>query len=746
MSPVARRKRRAIPKAHFSRTRRSRRRRAFWSQATVSPVSLEVERGRMKKRAKTCSARSPTRKRQDRKPTPVFADERFFAVRDLARLGARPRGARSSFASTTRATTTTSSRATPIAWPRRSTRRRRRATRRKTTRARASSSTSSKASRCITATRTRRGSSTRTSILRCATFPRPTRSSGAFLEVVRAACAMPSRRLWSERSRNARSPRGRALRRGRPERRRCWRFGRARPASRRRRARSRRSGLRRDLAQAWPCSTTKRAAFVSPSARSPTCSGASRTTGGVRPCRRRERAIRSRRSADDVARRSTACAARSTISSKLRAPADKIAPLRKELAELEGRFRSRAPSAVAEAALAQAAGGNDLPDLLRNDATQGNALAPEARRTFVASSRPPRTALAKDALQAPRFAPVALASSCSPRADRVRARQEARTRSGDRGDQRRLSCRTTRLDSLDAARYLRDNEEYWPFEGDDWPDEFVGSRRTSLRSRERYVTVGTAPTRIPVIAKRVLSSRATDSVVFRSCAPSALYPAGRGALGERALAGSGEGARQEQAPTAAEAAPGSNVPASTVRAAAERRSMSSPRPSPAAPRRPRDWLVDADRRRRQARRSRPKIPDALRAQPPEVAEGASIATSRRSSSSAARPSACSPRSSPRRRARRREMPEAMLRLGELRRELEREQFVDRFKAGRRSPSIQRGPAAGPNFQPSRDLFARVAEGLPVVLASTTSRSTSTASSPTSKASRTRRSGALRPRS
>ncbi|WP_394825183.1 hypothetical protein [Pendulispora albinea] len=30
------------------------------------------------------------------------------------------------------------------------------------------------------------------------------------------------------------------------------------------------------------------------------------------------------------------------------------------------------------------------------------------------------------------------------------------------------------LDSLDAARYLQDNEEYWPFEGDDWPDEFVG--------------------------------------------------------------------------------------------------------------------------------------------------------------------------------------------------------------------------------------------------------------------------------
>ena len=28
--------------------------------------------------------------------------------------------------------------------------------------------------------------------------------------------------------------------------------------------------------------------------------------------------------------------------------------------------------------------------------------------------------------------------------------------------------------ALDAARYLKDNEEVWPFEGDDWPDEFIG--------------------------------------------------------------------------------------------------------------------------------------------------------------------------------------------------------------------------------------------------------------------------------
>src|SRR5205807_5562458 len=30
------------------------------------------------------------------------------------------------------------------------------------------------------------------------------------------------------------------------------------------------------------------------------------------------------------------------------------------------------------------------------------------------------------------------------------------------------------LDSLEAPRYLKDSEEYWPFEGDDWPDEYVG--------------------------------------------------------------------------------------------------------------------------------------------------------------------------------------------------------------------------------------------------------------------------------
>jgi hypothetical protein len=32
----------------------------------------------------------------------------------------------------------------------------------------------------------------------------------------------------------------------------------------------------------------------------------------------------------------------------------------------------------------------------------------------------------------------------------------------------------TIVDSLDAARYLHDDEEYWPYEGEDWADEYVG--------------------------------------------------------------------------------------------------------------------------------------------------------------------------------------------------------------------------------------------------------------------------------
>src|SRR5688572_145770 len=56
----------------------------FWSQATYLSGLLQVERGRLREGENLfCKVADPKRQNQT---TPVFADERFFAVRDLARL------------------------------------------------------------------------------------------------------------------------------------------------------------------------------------------------------------------------------------------------------------------------------------------------------------------------------------------------------------------------------------------------------------------------------------------------------------------------------------------------------------------------------------------------------------------------------------------------------------------------------------------------------------------------------------
>lgn len=193
------------------------------------------------------------------------------------------------------------------------------------------------------------------------------------------------------------------------------------------------------------------------------------TTGGVRP--------QVDEKGDVVEKAEDARAALDGVRRQLdeleqaKAPADKIAAFRRELGELEGRLASGSP---AEAAAAQAAatGGADLPDLLRKDAALAAALTREldgVRAELGAAE----TALAKDALR---------------RLDMRLSRLLRRARLGRiesvLGKKRALEVEIEAinagylpkdaLDSLDAARYLRDDEEYWPFEGDDWPDEFVG--------------------------------------------------------------------------------------------------------------------------------------------------------------------------------------------------------------------------------------------------------------------------------
>ena len=60
----------------------------------------------------------------------------------------------------------------------------------------------------------------------------------------------------------------------------------------------------------------------------------------------------------------------------------------------------------------------------------------------------------------------------------------------------------------------------------------------------------------------------------------------------------------------------------------------------------------------------------------------------------------------------REMPEALVRLGELQWEAARDQFVERFQAWEKRPVDQRGPAPELDYRSARDLFARVLHDYP----------------------------------
>jgi hypothetical protein len=156
-----------------------------------------------------------------------------------------------------------------------------------------------------------------------------------------------------------------------------------------------------------------------------------------------------------------------------RAPADQVAPLRQQLAELRGRLAQvGAAPAGAGGPTGEGAAGADLADLLRADASRGADM--QAR---IAASRKEladaETSLARDALR---------------RLDMRLSRLLRRARLGRiesiLGRKRALEVEIEAIrlgylprdavDSLEAARYLEDNEEYWPFEGDDWPDEYVG--------------------------------------------------------------------------------------------------------------------------------------------------------------------------------------------------------------------------------------------------------------------------------
>ncbi len=152
--------------------------------------------------------------------------------------------------------------------------------------------------------------------------------------------------------------------------------------------------------------------------------------------------------------------------------ASELAPLKKDLEALELQVRAARTASGAQPEPSEAPKGSDLPELLAQD--RERAVELHAAATMLRESiETEQLALAKDAFQ---------------RLDRRLTRLLRRARLGRvetvLGKKRALELEVdalsrgllpqTIVDSLDAARYLGDDEEYWPFEGEDWEDEYVG--------------------------------------------------------------------------------------------------------------------------------------------------------------------------------------------------------------------------------------------------------------------------------
>ena len=195
------------------------------------------------------------------------------------------------------------------------------------------------------------------------------------------------------------------------------------------------------------------------------------TTGGVRPAQEDkptpdERARDARDSLEGVRRMISDVEGNG-------ASAATVAPLKEELEKLQIRVNAARAAEATPTAAAAATGGKDLPDLIRADEQTAASYAQPIEQARADLQRT-ENALAKDALH---------------RVDLRLSRLLRRARLGRiesvLGRKRALEIEIEAInngflpqdavDALDAARFLKDNEEYWPFEGDDWPDEFVGS-------------------------------------------------------------------------------------------------------------------------------------------------------------------------------------------------------------------------------------------------------------------------------
>ena len=145
--------------------------------------------------------------------------------------------------------------------------------------------------------------------------------------------------------------------------------------------------------------------------------------------------------------------------------------LGKELGGLEVQARA-ARASLAEAAQAPGTKGTDLPGLIAGDRQLATELYQKSTALRLAAEKQ-QLDLAQDAL-------VRLDMRLSRLLRRARLGRIETVLGKKRALEVEIEALSqgllpqTIVDSLDAQRFLQDNEEFWPFEGEDWEDEYVG--------------------------------------------------------------------------------------------------------------------------------------------------------------------------------------------------------------------------------------------------------------------------------
>lgn len=154
-----------------------------------------------------------------------------------------------------------------------------------------------------------------------------------------------------------------------------------------------------------------------------------------------------------------------------KASPEALAGLRREAEALELRARALSVVAPSDASLEQVKG-QDLEGLLAADRERASALHRSAMavrdRVEREQARLARDALVRLDLRLSRL----LRRGRLGRIETVLGKKRALELEIEALSQGLLP--QSIVDSLEAERYLRDDEEYWPFDGEDWEDEYVG--------------------------------------------------------------------------------------------------------------------------------------------------------------------------------------------------------------------------------------------------------------------------------